>query len=124
MSVRDEDQILKEALTLAQSAGRAAGRALETPAEEGKKSLKMSAGLSLFGPFGWLYAGHLKEAIPASLAFAAALWLLPSFLLSWFLIVGIPASAIAGFVYAWQYNQAGERRTLFLDDKTDNESKK
>lgn len=62
---------------------------LKTPTRPlGKKRVLVSAGLSfLFGPFGFLYAAPLKEAIPAIVAYVGVFWLLslflPSLLLVW-----------------------------------------
>jgi hypothetical protein len=94
-------------------------------ADDGRphKSMALSAGLSLMGPVGWLYAGSLREgAIGTAIALVA--WkLLPAFLLLPILYIGLPLSAVAGLVYAWQYNRKGERTTLFLDGKKDKDEK-
>ena len=108
-----------DALTMALA--RRASSALESGRGEGddKKSLLLSAGLSFFGPLGWLYAGSFKEALPAA-AVAALVWaIVPTFLLMPVLWLVMPASAIVGLVYAWQYNRNGQRTTLFLEDKKD-----
>jgi hypothetical protein len=107
----------EDALTMALA--RRASSALESGRGEGegKKSLLLSAGLSFFGPLGWLYAGSLREALPAGAAAALIFWLVPTFLLMPILWLVMPASAIVGLVYAWQYNRNGQRTTLFLDDK-------
>ncbi|HWM85463.1 MAG TPA: hypothetical protein VNO33_06480 [Kofleriaceae bacterium] len=87
--------------------------------DDGKKSLAVSAGLSLLGPLGWLYAGSLKEAAIAS-AVAVLVWkIMPTFLLMPILYLALPLSAVVGLVYAWQYNRKGERTTLFLGGKKD-----
>ena len=95
------------------------GGALELAKKPGKgqKSWKRSGIASLaLGPAGWLYAGSLREAIPAT-----AMWLtlatlvykiLPFLMLPVFLVV-LPLSAIAGVIYALQYNRHGERQRLF-----------
>ena len=106
-----------DALTMALA--RRASSALESGRGDGedKKSLLLSAGLSFFGPLGWLYAGSFKEALPAAAA-ALVLWaIVPTFLLMPVLWLVMPASAIVGLVYAWQYNRNGQRTTLFLEDK-------
>lgn len=92
---------------------------LEKPPGEGKKSILASGGLSLvFGPLGWLYAGAFREAIPAGLVFAAIAYILPTFLLLPIMGIAMPLSGLAGLVYAWQYNQKGNRGALFgRDDK-------
>jgi len=88
----------------------------------GRKSLLASGLLSfLLGPFGWLYAAPLKEAIPVIVVYAALGWLLqlilPSFLLMY--VVGIVnvASGVAGALYAWGHNSAGKRVPLLLKEK-------
>jgi hypothetical protein len=93
-----------------------AKKALDRPRVEGEKSLIASAGLSLLGPIGWLYAGSLKEAVPATIAQLLIAAIVPSFLLMPVLLVALPLSALAGLVYAWQYNKKGERTTIFLGD--------
>jgi hypothetical protein len=78
-----------------------------------QKSLVASGLLSLFlGPLGWLYAGHWKEAIPASVVGLVLYKLLPSFLLLPLLGVVFPVSAGVGVLYAWMYNRKGERQKL------------
>lgn len=89
---------------------------LDKPRKDGDKSLLLSGGLSLLGPLGWLYAGAWREAIPATLIALLAWNILPTFLLMPLLVVALPASAVAGFLYAWQHNKHGHRTTLFLDD--------
>ena len=92
---------------------------VETFNEE-RKSPVLSAALSFFlGPLGWLYAGSFKEAIPAFLIGVGIASLLPSVLLFPLMMVGLPASAIGGWLYAWQYNEDGSRKTLFLGDGSD-----
>jgi hypothetical protein len=92
---------------------------LDKPRGKGEKSLLASAGLSLFGPVGWLYAGSFREAVPATLAFAAAYYVLPSFLLAPFMFVGALASSAVGLGYAWQFNRKKGRTPLFLTSKKD-----
>lgn len=69
------------------------------------------------GPLGWLYAGSLREAIPASAAWLAlaaiASKIIPSFLLFPVLFVVLPMSGIAGVLYALGYNKQGSRQRLF-----------
>lgn len=87
---------------------------------KGEKSWVKSGALSLFfGPLGWLYAGSLREAVPAGLAYLAAAFILaklPSILLMPALLIALPLSAIAGVVYALQYNRHGSRQRLFNKD--------
>lgn len=100
---------------------------LDKPRGKGEKSLLASAALSIFGPIGWLYAGSFREAVPATLAFAAAYYVLPTFLLAPFMFVGALASSAIGLGYAWQYNRKKGRTPLFLrgkDSKKKNDKKK
>lgn len=83
----------------------------------GKKSLLVSGGLSLvLGPLGWLYAGSYRDAIPAGAAYLLALSIIPKLLLLPILGIAMPISAVAGLVYAWQYNRTGQRGSLFGRD--------
>ncbi len=119
----DDDDLAalgKMALTLAGKSGVPA-----RDADDGRprKSLLLSAGLSVL-PVGWLYAGSLREAAIGT-AIALVAWkILPFFLLMPLVYLGLPLSALAGLIYAWQYNRKGERTTLFLDDKKDKDKKK
>lgn len=117
-SVGDPFDMATQALTLANHAR----GALDRPRGENEKSLLVSAGLSLLGPVGWLYAGALKEAVPATAAMLLLGAILPSFLLMPILFLALPLSSIAGLIYAWQYNRKGRRTTLFTDDPKDAES--
>jgi hypothetical protein len=97
---------------------------LQKPRKAGDKSWKVSGLLSLcFGPVGWLYAGSLRETVPA-----AAAWLviaaLFSKVLSFFtflflpvLAVVMPLSGIVGILYATGYNKHGKRIKMFTKDK-------
>ena len=97
---------------------------LDKPRGKGEKSLVASAGLSLLGPIGWLYAGSFREAIPATIAAALLYKILPSFLWAPFMVIGALASSAVGLTYAWQYNRKKGRTPLFLSDKSNNKSKK
>lgn len=96
---------------------------LKTPTRNlGKKRVLVSTGLSfLFGPFGFLYAAPLKEAIPAIVVYVAVFWLLslflPSLLLVWPLAIVNVVTAIAGGLYAWGFNSAGKRVPMLLKEK-------
>lgn len=112
---------LSGALELASKANRVKQELQRTPGK-GEKSWIASGLASLaLGPVGWLYAGSLREAVPATagwLALAAlASKLLPVFLMMPALMVVLPLSGIAGVVYALQYNRKGSRQRLFDDDK-------
>jgi hypothetical protein len=80
------------------------------------------------GPIGWLYAGSLREAIPASAAWvmlaAIASKILPMVLLMPVLMVALPLSGIAGVVYAIYYNRHGGRQRLFGDKDKDSDEPK
>lgn len=90
---------------------------LERGPGQGKKSLILSGALSFFfGPLGWLYAGSLREALPAGAAFLLISYLLPTFLLLPLAGIALPISGIAGLVYAWQYNRTGKRDRILGDD--------
>lgn len=97
---------------------------LDKPRGKGDKSLAASAALSLLGPVGWLYAGSFREAIPATLAAAAAYYVVPSFIMAPFLLVGALASSAVGLTYAWQFNRKKGRTPLFLSDKSKKKNKK
>lgn len=91
---------------------------LTKPRAAGEKSWITSGLLSfLLGPLGWLYAGSLREAIPASAVWLAVGYaanaILPSVLLLPVLMVVLPVSGITGAVYAVQYNRKGGRQRLF-----------
>jgi len=95
----------------------------------GEKSwIKSGVASMVLGPIGWLYAGSLREAVPASAAWVALMLLaskiLPMVLLMPVLMVALPLSAIAGVVYALQYNRAGGRQRLFDKDKDGDKPKK
>jgi hypothetical protein len=121
---RDADHLdnLGGALELASKANRVKNELARTP-RKGDKSWIVSGVASLaLGPAGWLYAGSLREAVPATagwlLLAAIASKILPVFLMMPVLMVVLPLSAIAGVVYALQYNRSGKRQRLFdRDDK-------
>ncbi len=96
----------------------AARRELEGKRPPGDKSLLLSTGLSLFlGPLGWLYAGAWREAIPASAAYLVILALIPTFLLLPILPFAMGISGVAGLVYGWQHNKAGERTPILGSER-------
>jgi hypothetical protein len=110
------------ALELAAKANRVKQELQRTP-KKGEKSWVISGVASLaLGPAGWLYAGSLREAVPATVGWLAlallASKILPVFLMMPALMVIMPLSAIAGVVYALSYNRAGQRQRLF-DGKSD-----
>jgi hypothetical protein len=106
------------ALELASKANRVKHE-LSRPTRKGEKSWVRSGALSLMGPIGWLYAGSLREAVPATVGWVALLALaskfLPTLLMLPVFMVVLPLSAVAGVVYALQYNRSGSRQRLFSD---------
>jgi len=100
-----------------------ANRVKQELAKPGEKSwIKSGLASGVLGPIGWLYAGSFRESIPAATAWlavmAVASRLLPTFLLLPVFLVALPLSALAGVVYAVQYNRHGSRQRLFdRDDK-------
>lgn len=105
------------ALELASKANRVRQELARKPGK-GEKSWMMSGLLSLgLGPAGWLYAGSMREAIPAAagtlLIAALVSKILPMVLLMPALLVVAPLSAIAGVMYALRYNRVGKRQRLF-----------
>src|SRR5262245_33420004 len=94
-------------------AGQSALKALEP--SKGQKSVLMSGGLSLLlGPFGWLYAGPFREAIPAILIYVALVTVMPWFLIGILLGLLHAASGLVGVVYAWKFNEKRRRVPLLL----------
>jgi len=109
------------ALELASKANRVKQELQRTPKKGEKSWIKSGVASALLGPAGWLYAGSLREAVPATVGWAAlgivASKLLPVFLMLPILLVVLPLSAIAGVVYALQFNRSGGRQRLFDRDK-------
>jgi hypothetical protein len=112
---------LGAALELAGKANQVKEELARKPAKGEKSWIKSGLASTVLGPIGWLYAGSLREAIPASAAWVALLTLaskiLPTVLLMPVLLVAFPLSGIAGVLYALQYNRHGGRQRLFGDDK-------
>jgi hypothetical protein len=117
----DSDGGIGGALELATRANRVQKELTRKPAKGEKSWIKSGVASLALGPIGWLYAGSLREAVPASVGWvllaALASKILPVFLLMPVLMVALPLSAIAGVVYALQYNRHGGRQRLFNDDK-------
>lgn len=122
----DRGDELGGALALAKKAHGVKQELARAPKAGEKSWVKSGLASMLLGPLGWLYAGSLREAVPASaawLAFAAlASKVIPLFLLMPVLMVALPLSGIAGVVYAMQYNRKGSRQRLF--DKGKDKPKK
>ncbi len=94
-----------------------AAHSLMTSGGEGKKSMIASGLLSFFfGPLGWLYAGSFKEAGVVALVYFLLCAIIPHLLLAPLLAVAHPLSAAIGLLYAWKYNQKGERHSLLPSD--------
>lgn len=120
---RDPDHLdnLGGALELASKVNRVK-QELQRKPRKGDKSW-LASGIASFalGPAGWLYAGSLRETVPAAAAWlllAAVVWKVLPFLMMPVFMVVMPLSAIAGVIYALQYNRAGTRQRLFGDDKS------
>lgn len=109
------------AIELAGKANRVKAELTKKPGKGEKSWIKSGVASMALGPIGWLYAGSLREAVPASAAWlvlaAIASKILPTVLLMPVLMVALPLSAIAGVVYALQYNRTGKRQRLFGDEK-------
>jgi hypothetical protein len=117
----DRDGGLAGAIELASRANRVKNELARKP-RKGEKSALISGVASLaLGPLGWLYAGSLREAVPAAtvwlLLAGLASKILPTLLLWPVLMVIMPLSGIAGVVYALQYNRHGGRQRLFDKEK-------
>lgn len=107
------------ALELAGKANRVRNELARKPAKGEKSWIKSGIASTALGPLGWLYAGSLREAVPAATAWVALLALaqyLPTLLLLPALMVILPLSGLAGVLYAVQYNRNGGRQRLFGDD--------
>lgn len=117
----DDDDGVGGALELATRANRVGKELAKKPAKGEKSWIKSGAASLMLGPIGWLYAGSLREAIPAAAVWVALLSLatkiLPTILLWPVLMVVMPLSGIAGVVYALQYNRHGGRQRLFDKDR-------
>jgi hypothetical protein len=124
----DHLENLGGALELASKANRVKQELSRTPRKGDKSWIKSGVVSLALGPVGWLYAGSLREAVPATVGWIAlaalASKILPVFLMMPVLMVVLPLSAIAGVVYALQYNRNGSRQRLFdRDDKRDDNTK-
>lgn len=114
---QDHDEFGR-ALALARRAQGVKAELTRAPRAGDKSWVKAGVASLVLGPLGWLYAGSLREAVPASaawLAVAALVSSLPALLLFPVLMVVMPLSGIAGALYAVQYNRTGKRQRLFGD---------
>lgn len=118
----DHAEGLGGALELAGKANRVRSELARKPGKGEKSWIKSGIASTALGPIGWLYAGSLREAVPAATAWVAAMWLaskfLPALLLWPVLMVALPLSGLAGIYYAVQYNRNGRRQRLFGDKDT------
>lgn len=109
------------ALELAGKANRVKDELVRKPGKGEKSWIKSGLASVALGPVGWLYAGSLREAVPASaatiLVAILAAKILPLVLLMPAMLIALPLSGIAGVVYALQYNRHGGRQRLFGDEK-------
>lgn len=109
------------AIELAGKANRVKAELTRKPTKGEKSWVKSGIASMALGPIGWLYAGSMREAVPASAAWlllaAIASKILPAVLLMPVLMVALPLSGIAGVVYALQFNRTGKRQRLFGDEK-------
>lgn len=123
VAARDEDADhggdLGGAIELARRAHGIQQELTRAPKQGDKSWVKSAVASTMLGPIGWLYAGSMREAVPASaawLGFAVlATKFLPMFLLFPVLLVALPLSGVAGLLYAYQYNRTGSRQRLFGD---------
>lgn len=118
---RPQQGDMGSALELAGKAHQVKQELARKPGKGEKSWIKSGIASMALGPVGWLYAGSLREAVPAATVWVALLALaskiLPTLLIMPALMVALPLSAIAGIVYALQYNRHGGRQRLFGDDK-------
>lgn len=123
-AARDPEPLedLGGALELAAKANRVKNELTRKPKKGDKSWVKSGVASLALGPIGWLYAGSWREAVPASVGWVAlaalASKILPVALLTPVLMLILPLSAVAGVVYALQYNRSGKRERLFDRDKT------
>ena len=112
---------LGSALELAGKANQVKQELARKPGKGEKSWIKSGIASMALGPVGWLYAGSMREAVPAAAAWIALLAIaskiLPTLLIMPALMVVLPLSGIAGIVYALQYNRHGGRQRLFGDEK-------
>lgn len=112
---------LGSTLELATKANEVKAELARKPGKGEKNWMTSGAASALLGPIGWLYAGSLKEAVPAAVGWVLLLTIaskiLPTVLLFPPVIVAMGLSGIAGVVYAVQYNRKGGRQRLFTDGK-------
>jgi hypothetical protein len=117
----DHAEGLGSALELASRANRVKAELARKPAKGEKSWVKSGIASMALGPVGWLYAGSMREAVPAAAAWLAlaalASKIIPTVLLLPVLMVALPLSGIAGVLYAIQYNRTGKRQRLFGEDK-------
>jgi hypothetical protein len=115
----DHAEGLGGAIELAGKANRVRGELARKPGKGEKSWIKSGIASTALGPIGWLYAGSLREAVPAATAWVGIMYLLtkflPALLLYPALMVALPLSGLAGVLYALSYNRSGGRQRLFGD---------
>ena len=98
---------------LVPAVGASAGAMTTGGAVADEKSVIASGALSLFlGPFGWLYAAPVTDAVAGIAAVMLLNAVLPTFLFLWLLGLVQPLSALMAMLYAWQYNKNGTRTSV------------
>jgi hypothetical protein len=109
------------ALELAGKANQVKEELVRKPGKGEKSWIKSGIASIALGPVGWLYAGSLREAVPAAAATILVgilvAKILPLVLLMPAMLIALPLSGLAGIVYALQYNRHGSRQRLFGDEK-------
>jgi hypothetical protein len=109
------------ALELAGKANQVKAELVRKPGKGEKSWIKSGIASIALGPVGWLYAGSLREAVPAAAATILVgilvAKILPLVLLMPAMLIALPLSGLAGIVYALQYNRHGSRQRLFGDEK-------
>ena len=117
----DHQDGLGGAIELAGRANRVKAELSRKPGKGEKSWIKSGIASTALGPIGWLYAGSLREAVPAATAWLAVMALvskfIPMVLLMPVLMVALPLSGLAGILYAVQYNRAGGKRQRLFGDK-------
>jgi hypothetical protein len=110
---------MSSALELAGKANQVKQELARKPGKGEKSWIKSGIASIALGPVGWLYAGSLREAVPAATAWVGLMYVLtkflPALLLYPALLVALPLSGLAGVLYALSYNRHGGRQRLFGD---------
>src|SRR5688572_19667542 len=117
----DHTDGLGGAMELAGRANRVRNELAKKPGKGEKSWIKSGIASTALGPIGWLYAGSMREAVPAAAAWLAVMALvskfIPMVLLLPVLMVALPLSGLAGILCAGQYNRSGGKRQRLFGDK-------